>query len=157
MSELRQKGYGHWQAEGMQRETPAGEQRVVWENKDSHWYLRVWGSGKVSRPGHIPFLPQGSRDTAGSPHGEMPPFSLGKVLKDWKGQRGGTCEATSHGEWKGGKGQEPKSGQVEKIQAWPQRAGPEGKAGRAWSPGAPGLHTLICCPSIYDFPGQAAG
>lgn len=56
-----------------------------------------------------------------------------------------------------GKGQEPSSGQVEKIQAWPQRAGQEGKAGRAWSPGAPGLHTPTCCPSIDDAPGQATG
>ena len=29
---------------------------------------------------------------------------------------------------------------MERIQAWPCRAGQEGRAGRAWSPGAPGVH-----------------
>lgn len=89
--------------------SPAGEHSVVWG--DSRWYLRVWGSGKVRRPGHILFLPQGNRDTTGSPHGKMPPFALGKVPKDRKGQRGGTCEATSHGEWKGARTEERAGGE----------------------------------------------
>ena len=90
----------------MRRESPIVQLESTGSSgkTETRWYLRVWGSGKVSRPDHIPFLPQGSRDTAGSHHGEMPPFAVGKVPKDWKGQRGGACEATSHGEWKGGKG-----------------------------------------------------
>lgn len=144
---------GRWDAKGKSH-SPAGGHKVVWGNGDSRWYFRVWGSGKVSRPGHIPFLPKGSRDTAGSSHGKMPPFALGKVPKDRKGQRGGIREATSHGEWKGAR---TKQRAGEKIQAWPQRAGQEGKAGRAWIPGAPGLHTPTCCPSTDDAPGQAAG
>lgn len=33
--------------------------------------------------------PEGSRDTEGFPHREIPPVTFGKIPKDWKCQRGG--------------------------------------------------------------------
>lgn len=78
--------------------------------------------------------PESSRDCSFPSQGYLALFAFGKILKDWKDPRGGERpqeETKAHPTrgWRLG-GMEPRNGQMERVQAWPRRAGREGLESR---------------------------